>query len=35
MKALIFNSGIGKRIGELTKNTHKSLALLNGGETIL
>lgn len=35
MKALIFNSGIGKRMGELTKNTHKSLAVLNDGETIL
>lgn len=35
MKALIFNSGIGKRMGELTKNTHKSLAILNDGETIL
>lgn len=35
MKALIFNSGIGKRMGELTQNTHKSLAILNDGETIL
>lgn len=35
MKALIFNSGIGKRMGALTQNTHKSLAILNDGETIL
>lgn len=35
MKALIFNSGIGKRMGELTKNTHKSLVVLSNGETIL
>ena len=35
MKALIFNSGVGKRMGELTQNTHKSLAILNDGETIL
>ena len=35
MKALIFNSGIGKRMGELTHNTHKSLTVLNDGETIL
>ncbi len=35
MKALIFNSGIGKRMGTLTKNTHKSLTILNDGETIL
>ncbi|MCH5165432.1 MAG: iron-containing alcohol dehydrogenase [Clostridiales bacterium] len=35
MKALIFNSGVGKRMGELTRNTHKSLAVLNDGETIL
>lgn len=35
MKALIFNSGIGKRMGVLTQNTHKSLAVLNDGETIL
>lgn len=35
MKALIFNSGLGKRMGELTNNTHKSLTILNDGETIL
>ena len=35
MKVLIFNSGVGKRMGELTKNTHKSLVILNDGETIL
>ena len=35
MKAMIFNSGIGKRMEALTKNTHKSLVVLNDGETIL
>lgn len=35
MKALIFNSGIGKRMGVLTQSTHKSLVILNDGETIL
>lgn len=34
MKALIFNSGIGKRMGELTRNNHKSLVPLKNGETI-
>ena len=35
MKALIFNSGIGKRMGELTRNRHKSMVPLSNGETIL
>ena len=35
MKALIFNSGVGKRMGELTKDTHKSLVWLNDEERIL
>lgn len=35
MKAIILNSGIGKRMGELTKNRPKSLIMLNGSETIL
>ena len=35
MKALIFNSGIGKRMGKLTENTHKSLVWLNDEERIL
>ncbi len=34
MKALIFNSGIGKRMGDLTKNAPKSMAKLKNGETI-
>lgn len=34
MKAVIFNSGLGKRMGELTKSCHKSMVLLNNGETI-
>lgn len=34
MKAVIFNSGLGKRMGELTKNNHKSMVKLNNGETI-
>lgn len=29
MKAIILNSGIGKRMGELTKNRPKSLIMLN------
>jgi len=35
MRAIIFNSGIGKRMGDLTKNTHKSLVKLTSNETIL
>ena len=34
MKAVIFNSGLGKRMGELTKNNHKSMVKLSNGETI-
>ncbi|HPZ89897.1 MAG TPA: iron-containing alcohol dehydrogenase [Bacillota bacterium] len=35
MKALILNSGIGKRMGNLTASNHKSLIKLGNGETIL
>lgn len=34
MKALIFNSGYGKRMGEFTKKNHKSMARLSNGESI-
>ena len=34
MKAVIFNSGLGKRMGELTENNHKSMVKLSNGETI-
>lgn len=34
MKAVIFNSGYGKRMGEFTKTHHKSQAPLKNGETI-
>ena len=34
MKAVIFNSGLGNRMGEFTKNNHKSMAPLKDGETI-
>ncbi|MDE6659575.1 MAG: iron-containing alcohol dehydrogenase [Eubacterium sp.] len=34
MKAIIFNSGYGKRMGEFTKTHHKSQAPLKNGETI-
>ena len=34
MKAVIFNSGLGKRMGDLTKKNHKSMVKLNNGETI-
>lgn len=34
MKAVIYNSGLGKRMGELTKNNHKSMVRLGNGETI-
>lgn len=35
MKALIFNSGLGSRMGELTNNNPKCLVKLYNGETIL
>ena len=34
MKAVIFNSGLGKRMGELTRNNHKSMVKLKNDETI-
>lgn len=34
MKALIYNSGIGNRMGEFTKSNHKSMVRLSNGETI-
>ncbi len=34
MKALIFNSGLGKRMGNLTLNNPKSMIKLSNGETI-
>lgn len=34
MKAIIFNSGLGKRMGEFTNTHHKSMAVLLNGETI-
>ena len=34
MKAIIFNSGYGNRMGEFTKHNHKSMARLKNGETI-
>lgn len=35
MKAIIFNSGLGNRMGDFTENNHKSMARLKNGETIL
>ena len=35
MKAMIFNSGLGNRMGDLTKEFHKSMTRLANGETIL
>ena len=35
MKAIIFNSGLGNRMGEFTKTHHKSMVVLNNSETIL
>ncbi len=34
MKAIIFNSGLGNRMGDFTKSNHKSMARLKNGETI-
>jgi len=34
MKAIIFNSGLGKRMEDLTKDNHKSMVKLSNGETI-
>lgn len=34
MKAVIFNSGLGYRMGDFTKSHHKSMSLLKNGETI-
>ncbi len=34
MKAIIFNSGLGNRMGDFTQNNHKSMARLKNGETI-
>ena len=33
MKAIIFNSGLGHRMGDETKTHHKSMTLLKNGET--
>lgn len=34
MKAIIFNSGLGHRMGDETRTHHKSMTLLKNGETI-
>lgn len=34
MKAIIFNSGLGNRMGDFTQNNHKSMAPLKNGESI-
>ena len=34
MKALIFNSGLGSRLGDLTKDKPKALVKLSNGETV-
>ena len=34
MKAVIFNSGLGHRMGDMTKTHHKSMTTLNDGETL-
>ncbi len=34
MKAVIFNPGLGYRMGDFTKSHHKSMSLLKNGETI-
>lgn len=35
MKVIIFNAGLGSRMGEMTKAVHKSMLKLKNGETIL
>ncbi len=35
MKALILNSGIGHRMGDITKTHPKCMTVLKGGQTIL
>lgn len=35
MKAIIFNSGLGNRMGEFTQRFHKSMTRLKNGETLL
>lgn len=34
MRAVIFNSGVGKRMGALTENSHKSMVTLSNGEPV-
>ncbi len=34
MKAVIFNSGLGNRMGDFTKSHHKSMSQLKNGETV-
>ena len=34
MKAVIFNSGLGNRMGDFTRTHHKSMSVLKNGETI-
>ena len=34
MKVIIFNSGLGNRMGGFTQDHHKSMAQLKNGETI-
>ena len=34
MKAIIFNSGLGNRMGKFTETHHKSMAPLKNGESI-
>jgi len=34
MKVVIFNSGLGNRLGDFTKTHHKSMSVLKNGETI-
>ena len=35
MKAIIFNSGLGNRMGQITKAIHKSMVQLYNGESLL